>query len=67
MGVLTNMTWPSTTLLQVLEDAQRREGETFDVVELDLNCGRKFLLAVVCGDKAEEAFQQLCDLKDGEV
>lgn len=64
MGLLTKLLWPKTTVLELLEDAERRDvSDTFDLVSLDLNDGRPFLIAVICGDKAEDAYRALSELK----
>ncbi|MCY1408140.1 hypothetical protein D3C76_654910 [compost metagenome] len=65
MGALTRMTWPQTTLLEVLEDAEKT-ANTFDIVCLELNDGRTFTVAVVCGEHAEAAHQMLDALKHPE-
>ncbi len=64
MGMLTQMAWPNTTLLQVLEDAEKTEANTFDLVCLELNDGRTFTVAVICGAGADEANQMLGELKE---
>lgn len=63
MGRLTKMTWPTTSVLALLEDAEHSDKEIFDVVHLELNTGRDFVIAVVAGDKAERAAQALEQLK----
>lgn len=66
MGLLTKMQWQKTTVLELLEDAEQRDvSETFDIVALDLSSGRKLLIAVICGDKAEDAYRELSELKEG--
>ena len=43
------MTWPNTTLLDLLNDAEESAKETFDIVHLELNSGRSYVVAVVHG------------------
>ncbi|KRP97455.1 hypothetical protein TX25_05995 [Pseudomonas lactis] len=50
MGLLTSLQWPKTTLLQLLEDAEASTQETFDVVHLELESGRSYVVAVIHGD-----------------
>ena len=50
MGLLTSMQWPKTTLLQLLDDAEASAGDTFDVVHLELESGRSYVVAVIHGD-----------------
>lgn len=64
MGELTRMNWPKTTLLDLLNDAEQRS-ETFDIATMDLLSGKEYMVAVVCGPKAEEAFRLLQELKNG--
>ncbi|WP_069861393.1 hypothetical protein [Pseudomonas citronellolis] len=64
MGLLTRMKWPQSTLLQVLEEAEQNEGDTFDIVCLELNDGRTFTVAVICGDGADRANEMLSDLQE---
>jgi phosphotransferase system HPr-like phosphotransfer protein len=66
MGLLTKMEWQKTTVLELLEDAEQRDvSDTFDIVTLGLAGDRKFLIAVISGDKAEDAYRELSDLKEG--
>ncbi|WP_447588692.1 hypothetical protein [Aquipseudomonas campi] len=65
MGLLTKMHWPTTTLLELLNDAEQSDGDLFDVVHLELNDGRSYLVAVITGDKAEKADGLLDCLRDG--
>lgn len=65
MGLLTKMAWPQTTLLDLLDDAEKAEGETFDVAYLEMNCGRDYVVAVISGEKASEAYNRLVELKEG--
>lgn len=64
MGELTRMRWPTSTLLDLLNDAEQRP-ETFDMASMDLSSGKQYMVAVVCGPKAEEAFRLLQELKNG--
>lgn len=64
MGELTRMRWPRSTLLDLLNDAEQRS-ETFDIVTMDLQSGKEYLVAVVCGPKAEDAYRLLQELKNG--
>lgn len=50
MGLLTSMQWPKTTLLQLLEDAEASSKDTFDIVHLELESGRSYVVAVIHGD-----------------
>lgn len=50
MGLLTSMKWPETSLLDLLNDAEESTGETFDIVHLELNSGRSYVVAVIHGD-----------------
>ncbi|GAB3389658.1 hypothetical protein [Azotobacter armeniacus] len=63
MGLLTKMTWPKTTLLDLLNDAESREGETFNLAQLELRAGRDYMVAVISGEKAGEAYSHLAELK----
>ncbi len=71
MGVLTEMKWPKTTLLDLLNDAELLDVDQFDVVHLELNSGRDYLVAVITGEKAANAAELLerlrsrtCDMAD---
>lgn len=67
MGLLTNMHWPTTTLLELLNDAEQSDEDLLDVVHLELNDGRDYLVAVISGPKAEQASELLERLRpDGE-
>jgi len=44
------MKWPETSLLDLLNDAEESTGETFDIVHLELNSGRSYVVAVIHGD-----------------
>ncbi|WP_185879192.1 hypothetical protein [Pseudomonas aeruginosa] len=59
MGLLTEMKWPQTTLLDVLNDADLLDVDLFDVVHLELNSGRDYVVAVITGEKAVEAAELL--------
>ncbi|WP_208642820.1 hypothetical protein [Pseudomonas sichuanensis] len=59
MGLLTEMTWSKTTLLDLLNDAELIDGEICDVVHLELNSGLDYLIAVITGRKAEQAAELL--------
>ena len=65
MGLLTKMNWPATTLLELLNDAEQRNDDLHDVVHLELNNGRDFLVAVLTGPKAEQVAQQLERIRNG--
>lgn len=65
MGLLSKMAWPQTTLLDLLNDAEAREEETFDIAYLELNTGHDYVVAVISGEKAAEAYNRLVELKEG--
>ncbi|WP_208531239.1 hypothetical protein, partial [Pseudomonas aeruginosa] len=67
MGVLTEMKWPKTTLLDLLNDAERLDVDLFDVVHLELNSGRDYLVAVITGEKAANAAELLERLRSKDV
>lgn len=50
MGLLTAMTWPDTSLLDLLNDAEESVQDTFDIVHLELNSGRSYVVAVIHGE-----------------
>lgn len=50
MGLLTSMQWPKTTLLDLLDDAEASKKDTFDIVHLELESGRSYVVAVIHGD-----------------
>lgn len=64
MGLLTHMTWPESTMLQVLEDAEQTRANTYDIVCLELNDGRTFTIAVICGAGADEAHRVLSEMQE---
>ncbi|MFV2947381.1 hypothetical protein [Pseudomonas japonica] len=66
MGLLTEMTWPKTTLLDLLNNAELIDGEICDVVHLELNSGLDYLIAVITGSKAEQAAELLGRLRSPE-
>lgn len=66
MGLLTEMNWPKTTLLDLLNDAELLDGEICDVVHLELNSGLDYLIAVITGEKAEQAAELLGRLRSPE-
>lgn len=66
MGLLTEMNWPKTTLLDLLNDAELLDGEICDVVHLELNSGLDYLIAVMTGDKAVQAAELLERLRSPE-
>lgn len=66
MGLLTQMKWPKTTLLDLLNDAESTDGEFCDVVHLELNSGLDYLIAVITGEKAEQAAELLGRLRSPE-
>lgn len=53
MGRLLRMTWPKTTLLDLLDDAEQSPEDLLYVAHLELNSGRDYLVAVVTGHKAQ--------------
>lgn len=59
MGLLTQMHWPTTTLLELLSDAERSDADLFDVAHLELNDGRDYLVVVISGDKAVKVAELL--------
>lgn len=59
MGILTTMHWPTTTLLELLNDAEQLDEDLLDVAHLELNDGRDYLVAVVTGSKAEKVAELL--------
>ncbi|MCY1295459.1 hypothetical protein D9M70_448010 [compost metagenome] len=59
MGILTQMHWPTTTLLELLNDAEQSDQDLLDVVHLELNDGRDYLMAVVSGERAQRAAELL--------
>lgn len=59
MGVLTQMHWPTTTLLELLNDAELLDEDFIDVVHLELNSGRDYLVAVVSGEQAQRVAELL--------
>ena len=67
MGVLTEMKWPKTTQLDLLNDAERLDVDLFDVVHLELNSGRDYLVAVITGEKAANAAELLERLRSKDV
>lgn len=66
MGLLSEMKWPKTTLLDLLDDAERSASEICDVVHLELNSGLDYLIAVITGEKAEQAAELLGRLRSPE-
>jgi hypothetical protein len=64
MGVITKLLrWPSTSLVDLLDDAEQHPA-TFDLVKLELKDCRTFMVAVICGDQADAAYEYLSSLKD---
>ena len=65
MGLLTAMTWPNTSLLDLLNDAEESEQDTFDVIHLELNSGRSYVVAVVHGepDQVDSIAEEIQRLK----
>lgn len=59
MGLLAQMKWQTTTLLDVLNDAELLDVDVFDVAHLELNNGRDYLVAVVSGEKAQRVAELL--------
>lgn len=66
MPRLTDMKWSTTTVMDLLNDAEERGGEVFDIVYLELNTGASFMLAAVGGDDADAAHEMMEKLKEGE-
>lgn len=66
MGLLTEMKWPQTTLLDLLNDAELIDSDICDVVHLELNSGLDYLIAVITGNKAEQAAELLERLRSPE-
>lgn len=66
MGLLTEMNWPKTTLLDVLNAAELLDVEVCDVAHLELNSGLDYLIAVMTGDKAVQAAELLERLRSQE-
>lgn len=66
MGLLLRMTWPTTTLLELLNDAEQRNEDLLDVAHLELNSGRDYLVAVVTGEKAQKLAELLEQLRADE-
>lgn len=66
MGLLLRMTWPTTTLLEVLNDAEQNPEDLLDVAHLELNNGRDYLVAVVTGDKVQKVAELLERLRSDE-
>ena len=65
MGLLTAMTWPNTSLLDLLNDAEESTEETFDIVHLELNSGRSYVVAVIHGesDRVDAVAEKIQNLK----
>lgn len=60
MGALTNLfSWPSTTLVNVFEEAKTAEGNQLDIVEMELQDGRAFAIAVISGPHTEAVTQAM--------
>lgn len=59
------MTWPNTSLLDLLNDAEESTEETFDIVHLELNSGRSYVVAVIHGepDQVDAIAEKIEDLK----
>lgn len=66
MGLLLRMTWPKTTLLDLLDDAEQSPEDLLDVAHLELNSGRDYLVAVVTGNKAQMVAELLERLRTEE-
>lgn len=66
MGLLTQMNFPGTTLLHLLDDADQRAENLAEYVHLELKSGRDFMIAVVTGPNAERVARLLDRLKDEE-
>ncbi|WP_371359891.1 hypothetical protein [Pseudomonas sp. KT_2_4] len=65
MGLLTAMTWPKTSLLDLLNDAEESEQDTFDVIHLEPNSGRSYVVAVIYGepDQVDSIAEEIQRLK----
>ncbi len=65
MGLLTSMKWPETSLLDLLNDAEASTKDTFDIVHLELESGRSYVVAIVHGepDQVDEIAEELESLK----
>ena len=59
------MTWPKTSLLDLLNDAEESEQDTFDVIHLELNSGRSYVVAVIHGeaDQVDSIAEEIQRLK----
>lgn len=66
MPSLTDLMWPQTTVLDLLEDAEQRGDDVFDLAFMELNSGDDLLIAVVSGEDAAAANVLLEQLKDGD-
>lgn len=50
MSKLTNpFEWAETTIVDVLEEAEKAEGNQLEMVEMELNNGRAVAIAVISG------------------
>jgi hypothetical protein len=59
------MHWPTTTLLELMTDAELIDADLFDMAHLELNDGRDYLVVVISGPKAEKAAELLERLHSG--
>ncbi|MCY1290483.1 hypothetical protein D9M69_464040 [compost metagenome] len=66
MGLLTQMHWPTTTLLELLNDAEQNDKDLLDVVHLELDDGRDYVVAVITGPNAQKAADLLERLRSEE-
>lgn len=66
MGLLSHMKWKTTTVLDLVEDAESTDAEVLDVVHLELYSGKDFVVAVVTGERAAKAAELLERLRLGE-
>ena len=59
------MTCPKTSLLDLLNDAEESEQDTFDVIHLELNSGRSYVVAVIHGeaDQVDSIAEEIQRLK----
>ncbi|BAV74141.1 hypothetical protein PCAU_1932 [Pseudomonas chlororaphis subsp. aurantiaca] len=65
MGLLTSMRWGEVTLLDLLNDVEKDTVDSFEVVHLELNSGRSYVVAVIHGepDQVDEIAEKIEGLK----
>ncbi|WP_325950220.1 hypothetical protein [Pseudomonas putida] len=66
MGPLTRMNWQRTTLIALRDAVEQSDSPIFDLVHLELNSGLDYLIAVITGEKAEQASELLGRLRSPE-